>query len=400
MAADPRSAELLNVFHNYEHVGVLRRLARGCEFSWTPEYFAAHRANPEGLARHLPFASATLPHPQDNLPPYFAGLLPEGLRLRAVLARTKTSEDDLFTLLVAVGSNCVGDLFPMLPGATHPLEEREHKEPLDRVRFSELFAAVLEHDSAPIAGVQEKLSPSMISFPFATTGKQWILKLNPPERERLVENEHFFMNMAGECGLNVPRTHLVHDKSGAPGLLVERFDRIRKNGRWFGVRQEDGCQLVDRFPADKYRIKTSDLFEALEICVAPIASRAAFLEQLAFSYLIGNGDLHAKNVSVTAANGLLQLSPAYDVLCTRPYRDQSLALEIEGRKDNLKRRDLLALGERYGVRTTATEDRLDRLLEAAQPWAARFGELGFDKRLTKQIKDQFDKRFRELSPVR
>lgn len=397
---DPRSAERFDVFHNYEHVAVLRRLERGCEFVWNPDYFEAHRNLGGGLARHLPFDQPTIRIPQDNLPAYFAGLLPEGLRLNALLKRTKTSEDDLFSLLAAVGSNCVGDLFPMLPGTPHPLEEREHKEPVESLRFDQLFASVLEHDSTPIAGVQEKLSPSMISFPFATAGKQFILKLNPPDRERLVENEHFFMNMAAACGLKAAKTHLVHDKTGAPGLLIERFDRVRRDGRWFGVRQEDACQLLDRFPADKYRITTSAIMNALELCVAPVVARAALLEQIAFSYLVGNGDLHAKNVSVSATRGLLQLSPAYDVLCTRPYGDRTLALQIEGRDDNLKRSDLFSLAERYGVLESAIEARLDRLLAAARPYTERFDELGFDRKRTKQMKEQFDKRFRELAPLK
>jgi serine/threonine-protein kinase HipA len=233
-----------------------------------------------------------------------------------------------------------------------------------------------------LPGVQDKLSASMITFPFATSGKQWILKLNPPERERLVENEHFFMSMAAECGLKVAKTHLVHDKSGASGLLVERFDRVRRAHRWFGLRQEDGCQLLDKDPADKYRIKTRELVDALEVCAAPVAARAIFLEQLAFSDLVGNGDLHAKNVSVSATSGLLQLSPVYDVLCTQPYGDQALALLLEGRDNNVTRRDFIALGERAGVRKAAIEARLDRLLALAKPFGARLGELGFGARLT------------------
>lgn len=53
---------------------------------------------------------------------------------------------------------------------------------------------------------------------------------------------------------------------------------------------------------------------------------------MAFSYVIGNGDLHAKNVSISGARGILQLSTAYDLLSTRPYKDLKLALEFEGRR--------------------------------------------------------------------
>ena len=51
-----------------------------------------------------------------NLPPFFAGLLPEGLRLRALVQRVKTSEDDLFSLLLAAGADTVGDLSVVAQG--------------------------------------------------------------------------------------------------------------------------------------------------------------------------------------------------------------------------------------------------------------------------------------------
>ena len=60
----------------------------------------------------------------------------------------------------------------------------------------------------------------------------------------------------------------------------------------------------------------------------------------AYSYLIGNGDLHARNVSLLVQpNGRIVLAPAYDLLSTVPYGDRRLALKVEGRDDNVKRRD-------------------------------------------------------------
>ena len=95
-----------------------------------------------------------------------------------------------------------------------------------------------------MAGVQDKLSPSVISFPFATRGQRWLLKLNPSDKPPLVENESFFMTMTAACGLEVAKTHLVKDRDGASGLLVSRFDRRREGRQWRGVHQEDACQFL------------------------------------------------------------------------------------------------------------------------------------------------------------
>jgi hypothetical protein len=48
-------------------------------------------------------------------------------------------------------------------------------------------------------------------------------------------------------GLATAETRLVFDRDGRSGLLVTRFDR--RAGR--RLHQEDACQLLDRYPADK-----------------------------------------------------------------------------------------------------------------------------------------------------
>lgn len=401
--ADPRSVEVLDVFRNDTRVGQLRRTDTGSLFEYEPAFFEAHRDRPGGIALHLPYAQRRIETRGVNLPTYFAGLLPEGLRLNALVKRTRTSEDDLFSLLVAAGSDCVGDLFPVLPGAAaRPLaHDLDELRPLDRVDFQALFEASLDLATEPVvAGVQAKLSPSVISFPFATAGRRWLLKLNPPHRDRLVENEHFFMSMAAACGLPVAKTHLVHDRTGAAGLLVERFDRVRRQRAWQGVHQEDFCQALDRYPADKYRLKSADLLRAVQACAAPRAEAARLIDLLAFGYLVGNGDLHAKNLSLTTAGGSLQLSPAYDLLCTGPYGDTTLALEFEGRRDNVKRHHLVAFGARAGVPARAVERRLDRLLAAARPFLARVKELNLAARATRLVTDVMTKRLADLAPSR
>lgn len=235
----------------------------------------------------------------------------------------------------------------------------------------------------------------MIAFPFATRGKRWILKLNPPALPRLVENEYFFMNAARSCGLHVPRLHLVHDREGASGLLVERFDRASDKGRWRGIHQEDACQFLNRYPSDKYRLKVSDIAKALDLCQAPLVARARLLDLVTFSYAIGNGDLHGKNISLGGERAL-QLTPSYDLLSTRPYRDLKLALQFEGRDDDVTRRDFLAFGGRFGLLEKAVAARLDRLCEKLEPFVSRVKEIGLDATNTRQLEELMSKRLADL----
>ncbi len=230
---DLRSLERLEVFHNHERVGALTRTTRGARFEYEQAFFEAHRTREGGLVSSLPFRNRVVEVSGVNLPTYFAGLLPEGLRLRSLVQRLKTSEDDLFSLLAATGSDAVGDVFAVVPGERPTLDlEPEAQLALDQVSFDDLFRRSLDVGAEPtVPGVQEKLSPSVISFPFATRGRRFLLKLDPPDKPGMVRNEHFFMSMAQACGLRVARTSLVTDATGAPGLLVERFDRRRVGRR-------------------------------------------------------------------------------------------------------------------------------------------------------------------------
>jgi serine/threonine protein kinase HipA of HipAB toxin-antitoxin module len=76
---------------------------------------------------------------------------------------------------------------------------------------------------------------------------------------------------------------------------------------------------------------------------------------------VGNGDLHAKNISILRAfspgalgapptAGEIIYSPLYDLLNTNiVIRDDLFALPVNGRQNNLRARDLLVLVERWGL---------------------------------------------------
>lgn len=385
------------MFRNQERVGVLRRTSHGSVFEYDAAFFEAHRHLPGGVATSLPYAKRAIESNGVNLPTYFAGLLPEGLRLKALVSRVKTSEDDLFSLLVAAGADTVGDLFPVLPGATTQLDDGGAELELATVSFKELFEQSLALETEPVvAGVQQKLSPSVISFPFATRGRRWILKLDPPDKPGLVRNEVFFMQLAARCGLDVARVHAVTDREGALGLLVERFDRRRENRRWVGVHQEDACQLLNRYPADKYRVSINDVAKAFEqFAAAPTVEVLRLIELVAFSFVVGNGDLHAKNISLLG-DAALQLSPAYDLLSTRPYGDLQLALKIDGRNDKVTRRHFIDFGARFRVAPKAVEAKLDAIVNGVREAMSQLAELGLEPKRARQLRELMTRRLAAL----
>lgn len=348
MADQPQLEELrrsaaADVWKGDRPAGRLVRDGQDVVFTYRADYLADPGP---AVARTLPLTPEPVRTPAGAVPPFFAGLLPEGARLRAVVAGTRTSEDDHLTLLLAVGADTIGDV-RVIPEGAVPVEPpiTVAEEDISSVRLAEVFARAVSPDPLDLErialpGVQAKVSASMISAPVVTSVGPAILKLNP-EREfpRLVENEQFFLSMAAGCGLTVPEHRVVVDRDGFPGLLIARFDRVVGPGGVRRLAQEDGCQLLGAYPAAKYRLKTERIATAVAAAAedgsgsAPLALRELLL-LVAFSYLIGNGDLHGKNFSGAAkTDGTWGASPAYDLVSTQPYlgwRDP-MALDLYGR---------------------------------------------------------------------
>ena len=394
------------------HVGAARagrieRTRHGARFAYDASYLASHREDARAaVASTLPLREAAYETHGVNLHTFFAGLLPEGLRMQALVRRAKTSEDDLLSLLVLAGADCIGDVAVTAVGQTpfDPAPEADVQHP-ETLRFAELLAHSLEYGDrdgeVALPGVQRKVSGSMISFPLRGKRKRgaFILKLTPPELPQLVENEAFFMTMAKACGLEVARTAVVHDADGEAGLLVERFDRVAHGDGLRKLHQEDLCQLTDRYPADKYNLTLADALGALELCAAPRVERLRLLRLYAFSYLIANGDLHAKNISVLrTADGRVELAPGYDLLSTLPYGDRHMALALDGRDDHITGQHLQAIGARHGVREAATASMLRGLVRRAEGWLGRVGEIGLEGRRPAHLQRVMRERATELLP--
>lgn len=388
-----------DVYKNGELAGHLTRLEAGTiEFSYTPDW--VNQAGPP-VATTLPVSPDPVITTGGAVPAYFAGLLPEGRRLTALRQSVKTSADDELTLLLGVGGDTVGDV-RVVPAGQEPeaVPARLRVTSFDQISFADLLASIGVHvDRVGLPGVQDKVSAAMLTLPVTAAGSSLLLKLNPREFKHLVENEHFFLGAARRSGIRTVEADLVHDRDGVPGLAVTRFDRVVIDGKPAPLAVEDGCQILNLHPADKYRVRTEDLFARLaSVCEAPIPAAADYLAQYVFAYLTGNGDAHAKNFSVMRdPTGRWQPTPAYDVPSSQPYGDNTLALAVDGRRDgNITGARFIALGEAIGLRPRAARSTVHRTAHAADKWHDEVDELPFDPGKRKKLKRIIENRQRLL----
>jgi serine/threonine-protein kinase HipA len=110
-------------------------------------------------------------------------------------------------------------------------------------------------------------------------------------------------------------------------IVVERYDRLLSPKGVVRVHQEDLCQALAVHPATKYEKEGGPGARAIVQLLEQASSQVerdveTFIGALAFNWLIGGTDAHAKNYSVLiGAGGRARLAPLYDLASALPYPD-------------------------------------------------------------------------------
>jgi serine/threonine-protein kinase HipA len=160
------------------------------------------------------------------------------------------------------------------------------------------------------------------------------------------------------------------------GFVVERFDRLRADGTVLRLAQEDYCQALSVMPGAKYENDggpgLKDLFATTLLhTTPPRPNLQRLLQVVAFNYLTGNCDAHAKNFSLLRDPGGagLSLAPAYDLVCTTFYGERLLSsmamrLGLHSRIDRVDAEDFSLFAEEAGIGLKAVADTMSLLREA------------------------------------
>lgn len=343
MAGRRKTRIPLGVYLNGRLVGSLRREASGAiDFQYAPDWLGWENTFPISLS---------LPLREDRyigapVIAVFDNLLPDDEQIRQRLAaRTHADGTDGFSLLSAVGRDCVGAL-QFLPEGEAPrdvgkvsgrtLSEAEITALLSDLAQTPLGVSAESEFRISLAGAQEKTAllwwQGRWHIPHGSTPTTHILK--PPIGKRSngtdlsdsVENEHLCLQLARTMGL--PCANSVIARFGEkPVLVVERFDRRwTRDGRLLRLPQEDCCQALSVPPARKYEPDggpgIARLLDLLKASDDPESDRRVLLKSQIFFWLIGATDGHAKNFSLhLLPGGRFRLAPLYDIVSTQPYVD-------------------------------------------------------------------------------
>ena len=213
-----------------------------------------------------------------------------------------------------------------------------------------------------VTGVQPKISLDINSGmeknqpkKFTIVGLWGNFILKPPSHHypQLPEVEDLTMHLARIAKIETVPHSLVRLSSGNLAYITKRIDRSKKSK----IHMEDMCQLTERLTENKYNGSYEQIAKAiLKYSVNPGLDMVNFFEQVVFSFLTGNADMHLKNFSLISKPGIgYVLSPTYDMVATalvNPADEEELALTLNGKKRKINLSDFkktfstLGLGER------------------------------------------------------
>jgi len=195
--------------------------------------------------------------------------------------------------------------------------------------------------------------------------------LKPPSRQYrfLPELEDLTMHLAEIAGMDVVPHSLIRLSSGQLSYITRRIDRISAQK----VHMEDMCQLTERLTEQKYNGSHEQIGKAIvKYSAIPGLDLVNFFEQVLFSFLTGNADMHLKNFSLINNPDLgYVLSPAYDMVASSLVvegDDEELALTLNGKKKNIRKKDFIESMNRFNIDPKAIENIFNKMLISVDKW--------------------------------
>jgi serine/threonine-protein kinase HipA len=329
--------ELAAVLNGREIGRVVRDNRGRLTLLYAEEWRGSRGAYPLSLS--MPLAAAE--HGHRPVEAFLWNLLPDN---DAVLARWaqrfQVSPRNPFALLSHVGEDCAGavqfvrpdrldSVIGEGPSAIEWLDDRGISERLRALR-SDHAAWRTPRDTGQfsLAGAQPKTAllyeNGRWGVPSGRAPTTHILKPPTGEFDGHAENEHLCMRLASALGLITAHSEVKWFEDQI-AIVIERYDRERTPSGIIRVHQEDLCQALAILPTRKYENDGGPGARAAVELLKTFSGRPQedvqrFVDALAFNWLIGGTDAHAKNYSVLiGAEGRARLAPLYDIASILPY---------------------------------------------------------------------------------
>jgi serine/threonine-protein kinase HipA len=248
--------------------------------------------------------------------------------------------------------------------------------PYSRAELQGLAEQVIRSQTT-LTGVQPKLSldfDRMSRTPkrFTIVGLRgrYILKPQTDSYQALPKLEDLTMHLAEIAGIEVVPHALIRFNDGELCYITRRIDRTHDGEK---IAMEDMCQLTERLTEDKYKGSHERIAKAIgQYSAVAKLDLTKYWEQVLFSWIVGNADMHLKNYSLYSPDGRdYQLTPAYDLLSTAlvlPEDTEELALTLCGRKRKLTRQNFISAMTESGLNEKVCANMFKKFERVAPRW--------------------------------
>lgn len=315
------------------------------------------------------------------------------------------SEDDRLSLAGKAGYHpaCSKKFYGQITPPELPFTEH------DMLRLAE---QVLKSHKT-VTGVQPKLSLGIERirnserperFTIVGLWGEFILKPQTEHFKNLPEIEDLTMHLARIAGIKTVDHSLIYLHSGQLAYITRRIDRQKGSKKSGGVKKlhmEDMCQLTERLTEHKYKGSYEQIAKAiLKYSANPGFDVISFYEQVVFSFLTGNNDMHLKNFSLLRTDKLSHsLCPAYDLVASAlvlPEDDEELALTLNGKKKRLLRKDFEGAMRQARIEDRAAENVFRKFTMVMQQWHEMIDLSFVPTDLKKSYHDLIDTKLKQL----
>lgn len=249
--------------------------------------------------------------------------------------------------------------------------------PYTRDNLTDLAEKVIRSQTT-VTGVQAKLSLDINKggnneskrFTIVGLWGRYILKPQSENFAHLPELEDLTMHLAELAKMQVVPHCLIRFEDGELCYITRRIDRTERGEK---LLMEDMCQLSGKLTEFKYKGSYEKIAKLiLKYSTIPKLDLANFWEQVLFSWITGNADMHLKNFSLySKQDGEHILTPAYDMLSTALVMsgdDEELALTLNGKKRKIKKMDFITAMQTSGLEIKVIDNIFNKYLKTRARW--------------------------------
>lgn len=273
--------------------------------------------------------------------------------------------------------------------------------PYTRKDINQLARVVVESRTT-VTGVQAKLSMDLEHDAYGRAQRltivgvmgRYILKPQTEQFERLPEIEDLTMHLAEIAHIPTVPHALIRFEDGELNYITRRIDRTN-DGRKLPM--EDMCQLSGRLTEQKYQASYETIAKLIDrYSSVPKLDIVNFWEQVVFSWIVGNADMHLKNFSLISEKPNKHvLTPTYDQVSTAIVMSEDtdeLALPLNGFQKKLLAMDFVQAMENTGLTNQMAQRILNRFVSLQEKWFACIDDSFISDTQKTQFKELINKR--------